>query len=162
MNLRREDKKRLPSRNPQLLAAPSCANVYGCVNFIHGTLVNGQKFSELNALEDFSREWLGIEVYKSARSTSSVGLERIVAKLREQRAENDFRTAGRLSRRNRRKIRVHPSKSTQNSYIERFNKTYMEEVLDFYLFRHLTQLKEITGNLYYWMVLTWGGLQLDL
>lgn len=28
MNLRREDKKRLPSRNPQLLAAPSCANVY--------------------------------------------------------------------------------------------------------------------------------------
>ncbi len=68
MNLRREDKKRLPSRNPQLLAAPSCANVYG------------------------SRE----------------------------------------------------------------------EVLEFYLFRHLTQLKEITGNLYYWMVLTWGGLQLDL
>ena len=79
MNLRREDKKRLPSRNPQLLAAPSCANVYGSIDFILGTLVNGQKFSELNALEDFSREWLGIEVYKSARSMSSAGLERIVA-----------------------------------------------------------------------------------
>ena len=74
MNLRREDKKRLPSRNPQLLAAPSCANVYGSIDFIHGTLVNG--------LEDCSREWLGIEVYKSARSMSSTGLERIVAKLR--------------------------------------------------------------------------------
>ena len=54
----------------------------GSIDFIHGTLVNGQKFSELNALEDFSREWLGIEVYKSARSMSSAGLERIVAKLR--------------------------------------------------------------------------------
>ena len=156
MNLRREDKKRLPSRNPQLLAAPSCANVYGSIDFIHGTLVNGQKFREFNVLEDCSREWLGIEVYKSARSMSSCQIEN------EQRAENDFRTAGCLSPRKRREIRVHPSKSTQNSYIERFNKTYMEEVLEFYLFRHLTQLKEITGNLYYWMVLTWGGLQLDL
>ena len=66
MNLRREDKKRLPSRNPQLLAAPSCANVYGSIDFIHGTLVNGQKFREFNVLEDCSR----------------AGLERIVAKLR--------------------------------------------------------------------------------
>ena len=82
MNLRREDKKRLPSRNQQLLAAPSCANVYVSIDFIHGTLVNGQKFREFNVLEDCSREWLGIEVYKSARSMSSAGLERIVAKLR--------------------------------------------------------------------------------
>ena len=153
MNLRREDKKRLPSRNPQLLAAPSCANVYGSIDFIHGTLVNGQKFSELNALEDFSREWLGIEVYKSARSMSSAGLERIVAKLRMNSGPKMISVP--LD------ARVHPSKSTQNSYIERFNKTYMEEVLEFYLFRHLTQLKEITGNLYYWMALTWEGLQLD-
>lgn len=56
MNLRREDKKRLPSRNPQLLAAPSCANVYGSIDFIHGTLVNGQKFREFNVLEDCSRD----------------------------------------------------------------------------------------------------------
>ena len=32
----------------------------------------------------------------------------------------------------------------QNSYVERFNKTYQNEILAFYLFSTLTEVKEIT------------------
>lgn len=155
MNLRRKGKKRLPSRNPEPLAVPPGANVCWSVDFMHDALVSGQKFRTFNVLDDFSRECLAIEVDSNLPAVRIVRvLDRIAAwrglpqKLRMDNGPElisvtmaDWAEANGVGLEF-----IQPGKPTQNSYVERFNKTFRDEILDYYLFSTLSEVKQITEN----------------
>ena len=42
---------------------------------------------------------------------------------------------------------IEPGKPAENAFIERFNRKYRTEILDFYLFRTLNEAREITEQL---------------
>lgn len=120
---------------------------------MHDTLYVGRRFRTLNVLDEGVREILEIEV-----DTSLPG-ERVVRVLERLKAWRGLPEAIRCDNgpelvsqvfvewceENGVELRhIDPGKPNQNAFIERFNRTYREEVLNAYLFENLDQVREIT------------------
>jgi putative transposase len=155
LNLRRKGKKRLPSRNPEPLATPVAANLCWSVDFMTDALMSGKRFRTFNVLDDFNREILAIEVDTSLPAVRAIRvLERLAAwrgypaKLRMDNGPELISVAmADWAEENGVELKfIQPGKPTQNSYVERFNRTYREEVLDFYVFSRLSEVREITDR----------------
>lgn len=153
LNMRRKGKKRLPNRNPEPLSIPASVNQCWSIDFMSDSLWSGRKFRTFNVADDFNREALAIEIDLGLPAERIIRvLDRIAAwrgypaklrmdngpeltsvKLAEWAEEHEIHLEF-----------IKPGKPTQNSYIERFNRTYREEVLDSYVFKTLTEVREIT------------------
>jgi len=151
LNQRRRTKKRVLTRERQPLEVPPVANAVWSLDFVHDTLYNGRRFRALNVMDEGVRECLGIEI-----DTSLPG-DRVVRTLGRVKAWRGVPQAIRcdngpelLSRQfvnwceeNGIEIRyIQPGKPNQNAYIERFNRTYRNELLGAYLFDDLDQVRE--------------------
>ena len=141
LHLRIKRGKRLPARTPLPLAQTEKPNESWSMDFMSDALLNGRRFRTFNVIDDYNREALAIEADPSlpALRVTRV-LDRIdngpefTSKVFEQWAQThnvqlDF---------------IKPGCPAQNAYIERFNRTYREEILDFYLFVSLAEVREIT------------------
>ena len=157
LNLRIKPKKRLPVRTPVPLHQPAQPNSFWSMDFMSDSLSSGRKFRTLNILDDFNRESLAIEVDYSLPAERVVRVLEQVALTRGYpafiRVDNgpEYISQRLLEWAAQHGVTINhiqPGKPAQNGYIERFNRTYREDVLDQYWFSNLEEVRSITED---WM-----------
>ena len=155
LNLRRKPKKRLPARAARFLTQPEKANQSWSLDFMSDSLSNGRTFRSLNILDDFNREALWIEVDTSLPAARVIRVLDLLllwrGAPRQIRMDNGPELISRLletwaMEHGIELAHIQPGKPSQNAYIERFNRTYREDVLDAYLFDDLQEVRNITDR----------------
>ena len=153
LNLRVKPKKRLPSRDPKPLAQPEAANLSWSLDFMSDSLVGGRAFRTLNIIDDFNREALWIEADTSLPAERVVRVLEMLAVWRgypaQIRVDNgpeliSRRLAEWADQHHVELAFIQPGKPAQNGYIERFNRTYREAILDAYLFSSIQEVQAIS------------------
>jgi putative transposase len=153
LNKRRKGKKRLPTRCPAPLVAPEVMNACWSADFMSDALWGDRRFRTFNVVDDFNREVLAIEVDFNLPAARVVRtLERIAAergyplKLRlDNGPEMISVTLADWAEQHGVTLEfIKPGKPMQNGFIERFNRTYREAVLDMFVFQSLDEVREQT------------------
>lgn len=155
LNLRIQRRKRLPKRFPEPLVQPDEPNYCWSMDFMSDALLSGRRFRTLNIIDDFDRQVLAIEVDFSLPAERVL---RVLDRLAEWHGYPRFIRSDNgpefISNALMRWAQTHqvtpdfirPGQPAQNAFIERFNRTYREEVLDSYLFRSLQEVRTITSR----------------
>lgn len=153
LNLRRKHKRRLPQRVGGALEQAPKPNQTWSLDFMHDTLMNGRKVRILNIIDDFNRQALAMEVdYSHSGVSVCRTLEKVIAEHgypAELRSDNgpeflsavytDFCEKNNIETRY-----IKPGKPMQNGFVERFNRSYREDILDAYLFTSIEELRDLT------------------
>ena len=153
LNLKRRGKRRLPERIRAPLVISVLPNQTWSADLMADALGNGRRFRTFNVLDDFNREALRIEIDTSLPASRVVRafdeLVEVRGKPKVIRLDNgpEFISdeLGRWAKKYAIQLRfIQPGKPTQNAYIERFNRTYRQGVLDCYVFNSLDEVRTIT------------------
>ena len=159
LNLRRKHKKRLPARVLEPLAQPIRPNLFWSMDFMHDGLMGGKPFRSFNVVDEFNREALNITLDTSLPGPRIIReLDKVIewrGKPKWIRCDNgpenvsqalqDWANGHGIVL-----VFIQKGKPHQNGYVERFNRTYREEVLDNYAFDSLAQARLIT-QAWIWM-----------
>ncbi len=155
LNRPRRRKKRVLTRPRLALVAPAVLNQTWALDFMGDTLYDGRCDRTLNVLDEGNREALAIEISTSLPSVRVVQvLEQLVAMHGTPamlRVDNgpEFIAEALVQWCEAHGIVLHhiqPGKPNQNAFIERFNKTYRDEVLNAWVFTSLAEVRQVTDE----------------
>ena len=158
LNLPRRAKRRLPARVKQSLNTPPQADQVWSMDFMHDTLWCGKRFRTLNVFDEGVREILAIEVDSSLPAGRVI---RVLDQLKDSRplpvqirVDNgpELVSSKLVAWCEAHGVHLHhiqPGKPTQNAYIERFNRTFRNEVLNAHTFASLSEVRDIV---HHWML----------
>jgi len=122
---------------------------------MHDALYGGRRFRTFNVLDEANREGLGIEVGVSIPAARVVRvLEQLITlhgRPHAFRLDNGPEFTAQVftawCEEQGIELRyIQPGKPDQNAFIERFNRTYREEVLDAYVFDAVSDVQALTDH----------------
>jgi putative transposase len=153
LNLPRRKKRRLPQRERQSMDVLPMPNQVWSMDFMSDALYRGRRFRVLNVMDEGVREALAQVIDTSIPSGRVIRTLQQLIEVRGKpvalRCDNgpEFCAQAFIDwcKSHGIEIRyIQPGKPNQNAFIERFNKTYRDEVLNAHLFSTLEQVREIT------------------
>jgi putative transposase len=155
LNLPRRTKRRVPTRIRQPLLAPSRLNGIWALDFMQDALYGGRPFRTLNVLDEANREALAIEIGTSIPAARVVRvLEQLVliyGRPQALRLDNGPELTAQVftdwcQQQGLTLHYIQPGKPDQNAFIERFNRTYRNEILDAYVFGSIREVQRLTDD----------------
>lgn len=147
-------KRRIKNNPENPIEIPLKANKQWAMDFMSDTLVNGQRIRTLNIIDHFNRKCLAIKVsYSFTHNILLEQLNRVVEKYGKPesiRTDNGPEFISKyfknwMFNNGIRWEAIQKGKPQQNAIIERFNKTYREDVLDAELFYSIEHAQYLTN-----------------
>lgn len=155
LNQKRRTKRRLPRRDLASMVVIQRINAVWALDFMHDALYGGRAIRTLNVIDEANRGALGIDVAVSIPASRVIRFVEQLIEIHGKpcaiRCDNGTELTSQAFTEwcasKTIEIRfIQPGKPDQNAFIERFNRSYREEVLNAHLFESVADVQEITDG----------------
>ena len=154
-SLSKKPSKRIKDNPKNPISVSFALNEEWAMDFMSDSLINGQRIRTLNIIDHYNRECKGIHIAKNCPARILIWyLEIIIEKYgapKRIRTDNgpEFRSKQFQKWMDNKKIlwnRIQKGHPEQNAIIERFNRTFREDVLDANVFYSVSEAQKITDS----------------